>query len=89
MSVFETMYAESLMRDLVRLGGLADYEDNARQRILARMVDTVNEAVRDLSKSASLVDQIVKMDVDLDPQDLVNSIHQIIVVHFIPSELAS
>jgi hypothetical protein len=83
MSTFQTMYAQALYRDLVRLSGLADYEDQARQRILARMVDTVNEAVRDEVKSASLVDQIIKMDVDLDPEDLADSIHQLIEVHFV------
>jgi len=87
MSVFETMYAESLYRDLVRLSTTVDNVDQTR--IMARMVDTVYEAVRDHGRSVALVAQIKKLDVDLDPQDLVNSIHSIIKVHFIPDVVAS
>jgi 2-phospho-L-lactate guanylyltransferase (CobY/MobA/RfbA family) len=82
MSAFETMYAESLYRDLVRLSDTAKQVD--RERILARMIDNVNEAVRDEVISADLVSQIAAFNVDHDPQDLVDSIHRLIQVHFIP-----
>jgi len=87
MSVFETMYAESLMRDLVRLSDTVKQAD--RERILARMVDNVYEAVRDMIKSTDLVDKVMKVDVDQDPGDIVDQIHKIIRPHFIDQEVAA
>jgi hypothetical protein len=81
MSTFETIYAESIYRDLVRLVDAVDQAD--RDRIIARMVDTVYEATRDHGSSVNMVNTVVlKIDIDQDPDDIVAQVHAMIKPRF-------